>query len=58
MRDLKACRHDLTSARKTALRAGFNPILKRRTGFAIVDRLRACLHANKTKLRMVFGRRQ
>jgi hypothetical protein len=54
--DLKAYRHDPTPARKAALRARFDRIFKRRTGFATLDRLLARLHANKTELLMVLER--
>ena len=54
--DLKTYRHDPTPARKAALRARFDRIFKRRTGFATLDRLLARLHANKTKLLMVLDR--
>jgi len=40
-RDLKAYRRDPTPQRKTALRARFDRIFRRRTGFATLDRLRA-----------------
>jgi hypothetical protein len=54
--DLKAYRHDPTPARKAALRARFDRIFKRRTGFATLDRLLARLHANKAELLMVLER--
>jgi hypothetical protein len=54
--DLKAYRRDPTPARKAALRARFDRIFKRRTGFATLDRLLARLHANKTELLMVLER--
>ncbi len=54
--DLKAYRRDPTPARKAALRARFDRIFKRRTGFVTLDRLLARLHANKAELLMVLGR--
>jgi hypothetical protein len=54
--DLKAYRRDPTPMRKAALRARFDRIFKRRTGFATLDRLLARLHANKTELLMVLDR--
>ena len=54
--DLKAYRRGPTPARKAALRARFDRIFKRRTGFATLDRLLARLHANKTELLMVLDR--
>ena len=54
--DLKAYRRDPTQARKAALRARFDRIFRRRTGFATLDRLLARLHANKAELLMVLDR--
>lgn len=54
--DLKAYRRDPTAARKAALRARFDRIFTRRTGFATLDRLLARLHANKAELLMVLDR--
>jgi hypothetical protein len=54
--DLKAYRRDPTPQRKAALRARFDRIFKRRTGFATLDRLLARLHANKSELLMVLDR--
>ena len=54
--DLKAYRRDPTQARKAVLRARFDRIFKRRTGFATLDRLLARLHADKTELLMVLDR--
>lgn len=54
--DLKAYRRDPTPPRKAALRARFDRIFKRRTGFATLDRLLARLHANKAELLMVLER--
>src|SRR6202790_3508980 len=55
-RDLKAYRCDPTSRHKAALRARFDWIFRRRTGFDILDRLLARLHANKPELLMVLER--
>lgn len=55
-RDLKAYCRDPTPQRKSALRARFDRIFRRRTGFATLDRLLARLHANKTELLMVLDR--
>jgi hypothetical protein len=52
--DLKAYRLDPTSRRRSELRARFDRIFKRRTGFATLDRLLTRLHANKTELLMVL----
>jgi hypothetical protein len=38
------------------MRARFGRIFKRRTGFAMLDRLLARLHANKAELLMVLDR--
>jgi hypothetical protein len=54
--DLKAYRRDPTPQRKAALRARFDRIFKRRTGFLTLDRLLARLHANKAELLMVLDR--
>jgi hypothetical protein len=54
--DLKAYRCDPTPKRKATLRARFDRIFKRRTGFATLDRLLARLHANKAELLMVLDR--
>jgi Transposase IS66 family len=48
--DLKAYCRDPTPARKAALRARFDRIFRRRTGFATLDRLLVRLHANKAEL--------
>src|ERR1700693_51498 len=53
-RDLKAYRCDPTSRHKAALLARFDWIFRRRTGFDILDRLMARLHANKSELLMVL----
>jgi hypothetical protein len=54
--DLKAYRRDPTPQRKAALRARFDRIFKRPTGFVTLDRLLARLHANKAELLMVLDR--
>ena len=54
--DLKAYRRDPTPDRKAALRARFDRIFKRRTGFVTLDKLLARLHANKAELLMVLDR--
>lgn len=53
---LKAYRADPTSQRRSALRARFDRIFRRRTGFVILDRLLARLHANKPELLRVLER--
>jgi Transposase IS66 family len=55
-RALKAYRTDPTSRRRTTLRARFDRIFRRRTGFVTLDRLLARLHANKPELLMVLDR--
>jgi hypothetical protein len=55
-RDLKDYCRDPTPQRRAALRARFDRIFKRRTGFATLDRLLARLHANKAELLMVLDR--
>jgi hypothetical protein len=55
-RDLKAYQADPTSRRKAELRARFDRIFKRRTGFVTLDRLLARLHANKPELLLVLDR--
>jgi len=52
--DLKACRLDLTQHRRRELRARFDRIFRRSTGFATLDRLLKRLHANKTELLRVL----
>jgi hypothetical protein len=54
--DLKAYKHDPRRRRKGQLRARFDRIFRRRTGFATLDRLLARLHANKEKLLVVLDR--
>jgi hypothetical protein len=55
-RDLKAYRLHPTKRRKVALRARFDRIFTRRTGFVTLDRLLTRLHANKAELLMVLDR--
>ena len=55
-RDLKAYCRDPTPQRESALRARFDWIFQRRTGFDILDRLLARLYANKPELLMVLER--
>ncbi len=55
-RDLKAYRRAPTKRRKAALRARFDRIFARRTGFVTLDRLLKRLHANKRELLMVLDR--
>jgi len=55
-RDLKAYCRDPTPPRKAALRARFDRIFRRRTGFATLDRLLERLHANKAELLMALDR--
>ena len=55
-RDLKAYRQHPTSQRKAALRARFDRVFTRKTGFVSLDRLLARLHANKGELLMVLDR--
>jgi hypothetical protein len=52
--DLKAYRLEPTSRRRSELRARFDRIFLRTTGFATLDRLLQRLHANKTELLMVL----
>ncbi|MGH7082471.1 MAG: IS66 family transposase, partial [Acetobacteraceae bacterium] len=54
--DLKTYRADPGKGRRQALRARFDRIFRRRTGFATLDRLLARLHANKPELLMVLER--
>ena len=53
---LKAYQLNPTRHRSVALRARFDRIFLRRTGFATLDRLLARLHANKAELLMVLDR--
>jgi hypothetical protein len=55
-RDLKAYRLDPTKARKAALRARFDRIFTRKTGFVTLDRLLARLCAKKSELLRVLDR--
>jgi hypothetical protein len=55
-RDLKAYRCAPTKRRKAALRARFDRIFTRKTGFVTLDRLLARLNANKPELLMVLDR--
>jgi hypothetical protein len=52
--DLKAYRADPTPRRRAELRARFDRIFLRTTGFATLDRLLARLHANKAELLRVL----
>jgi len=54
--DLKAYRCAPTKQRKAALRARFDHIFTRKTGFVTLDRLLARLNANKSELLMVLDR--
>jgi hypothetical protein len=54
--DLKIYRSNPSKRRRLALRARFDRIFRRRTGFVALDRLLARLHANKTELLMVLER--
>ena len=54
--DLKAYQLKLGKRRASTLRARFDRIFLRRTGFATLDRLLARLHANKAELLMVLDR--
>jgi hypothetical protein len=54
--DLKAYRRAPDRRRRYELRARFERIFRRRTGFATLDRLLARLHANKQELLVVLGR--
>jgi hypothetical protein len=52
--DLKAYRLDATPRRRSEMRARFDRIFQRRTGFATLDRLLQRLYANKAELLMVL----
>jgi hypothetical protein len=54
--DLKVYRAKPNQSRRLALRARFDRIFQRRTGFATLDRLLARLHANKVELLTVLDR--
>jgi hypothetical protein len=55
-RDLKAYRREPTPRRRTELRARFDRLFARRTGFVVLDRLLARLHAKKPELLRVLDR--
>jgi hypothetical protein len=55
-RDLKGYRQAPTKQRKATLRARFDRIFTRRTGFVTLDRLLKRLHANKRELLRVLDR--
>src|SRR5215204_627151 len=55
-RDLKAYRREPTPRRRSELRARFDRVFGRRTGFVVLDRLLARLHANKPELLRVLER--
>ena len=54
--DLKIYRANPSKNRRLVLRARFDRIFRRRTGFVTLDRLLARLHANKAELLMVLDR--
>jgi hypothetical protein len=54
--DLKVYQANPDKHRRLALRARFDRIFRRRTGFVTLDRLLARLHANQTELLMVLER--
>jgi hypothetical protein len=54
--DLKTCRANPSQGRRLVLRARFDRIFRRRTGFVTLDRLLARLHANKAELLRVLER--
>jgi hypothetical protein len=54
--DLKIYRANPGKSRRLALRARFDRIFRRRTGFVTLDRLLKRLHANKVELLMVLER--
>jgi Transposase IS66 family len=55
-RDLLAYKRQPSRRRKAEMRARFDRIFQRRTGFATLDRLLARLHANKAELLAVLDR--
>src|SRR5712691_5565237 len=57
-RDLKAYKADPSPRRRAELRARFDRIFKRHTGFASLDRLLARLHAKKPELLLVLDHPQ
>jgi hypothetical protein len=54
--DLNVYRANSSKSRRLALRARFDRIFRRRTGFVTLDRLLQLLHANKAELLMVLER--
>ena len=54
--DLKAYRREPSRRRRAELRARFDRIFQRRTGFVMLDRLLERLHANKAELLQVLDR--
>jgi hypothetical protein len=54
--DLKAYRREPSRRRRAELQARFDRIFGRRTGFVVLDRLLARLHANKPELLRVLDR--
>jgi hypothetical protein len=52
--DLKAYRREPSRQRRAELRARFDRLFKRRTGFVVLDRLLERLHANKAELLQVL----
>ena len=54
--DLKAYKRDPCRKRRAQLRARFDRIFQRRTGFVTLDRLLARLHARKAELLLVLDR--
>jgi hypothetical protein len=54
--DLKMYRANPSKNHRVVLRARFDRIFRRRTGFATLDRLLKRLHANKSELLMVLDR--
>jgi len=52
--DLKAYRQEPSRRRRAELRARFDRIFQRRTGFVVLDRLLERLHANKAELLQVL----
>jgi Transposase IS66 family len=55
-RDLKAYRREPTPRRRSELRARFDRLFGRRTGFVVLDRLLARLHTHKPELLRVLDR--
>jgi len=54
--DLKAYRREPSRRRRAELRARFDRIFRRRTGFVVLDRLLERLHANRPELLRVLDR--